>query len=97
MQLTPSLPKLGYRTNGRYDCGKHHDPQPRRRCEDPLVDAGGGQRPIHGREYVADPARHRRAEADFSEPHEHITCIFIDAVWCEKAAEARSALVESPK
>ena len=36
MKLTQSLRKLGSRTNVGHNHGKHHDPQPRPLCDDPL-------------------------------------------------------------
>ena len=66
-----SLRQSGSRTIGGHDHGEHHDPQPRRRGEDPAARAGGGQRSLRGIGSAADPARCRRAQAEFQEPHGH--------------------------
>ena len=66
-----SLRQSGSRTIGGHDHGEHHDAQPRRRGEDPAARAGGGQRSLRGIGSAADPARCRRAQAEFQEPHGH--------------------------
>ena len=66
-----SLRRLGSRTNGRHDRGEHHDPQPRRRCEDAAAHSRRRTPPLHGRGSAVDPARCRRAQAELAEPREH--------------------------
>ena len=50
-----SVRRLGSRTNGGRDHGKHHDPQPRRRREDAPARSCRRTPPFHGRGSAADP------------------------------------------